>query len=382
MALQDLIQEMNQGAPAVEPTPATPAQTTVVDPPVAQKAPETPATPTPEPQKTEPKPADIKSIINPEPQKSGGEPQATPTPAPVPDEVFNNRLSELTDGSLKSLGDFERVIGHYNELLEQAEKGFEPKFKDERAKLVYQLLDQSAGNEPEAAMRVLRALNFKPEGKSPKEILFERYQLDPKNSDLTPFKAQEYFDIEYDQKYGDLESNPLRQRQLDLEVRASLEEIQKVQNDFKTADQEPAQRNEKVERSLKTAVESFGGIKLAFSENPTENDFLNIAVDDPMELQAINAEILNPNQAYNDFIAQFDFNTPQGYEDLVRETYERRNHKEIRQRAYDQGIKLGRLQAIQEARNASTPRDVSNVGTPPAAGQKSFLDTWAEAKKA
>lgn len=354
MALQDLIKDFNETQGTLDPAPQP-------DPAPESIKPE----PTPEVKDEAPSPA---PTIKPE------EESVTPTPDPVPD-VFTSRLSELTGGKVKSAEDFSRVMGHYSQLVEQAEKGFEPKFKDERAKLVYQLLEQNAGKEPEAAMRTLRALNFTREGKSEKDVLFEAYLLDPKNSDLTPIKAQEYFEYEYTQKYQDLEENPLRRRQLELEVRDALGTIEKVKSDFQGP--EPV-NTEKVEKALMGAIGSFGGVQLQFAENAKEGEMLNLVVDDPVELQAIQREILNPQDAYNEFLSQFDFNSPQGWEDFVRETYERRNHKEIRQKAYDQGIKQGQLMKINEIRNQSAPGDVSR-SQPGQQKEKTLFEAWGAA---
>lgn len=376
--LQTLIRELNENK-GQEPV-ATPAATPVPE--------TTPAGPTQQsqPAQNEPKPvAEPKKDEKPAAQATtipDGSPDATPvaTPEPKIDEPFIARLSELTDGSLKSVEDFGRLIDRYNQLEEEATKGFEPKFKDERAKLVYQLLEQSAGQEPEAAMRVLRALNFKREGKTDKDILFEAYLVDPKNADLTPIKAQELFDLEFDSEFSDLDNNPLKKRQLDLRVKDSLTAIERVQSDFKAADQEPAARNEKVEATLNGVLAEFGGVEFAFSDNPQDSELLKIVIEDPAELQAIQKEILNPHDAYNELLAQYDFNTRQGYADFVRETWERRNHKKNRLLAYEQGAKNERIKMTNEIRNASAPGDVSRT-TPANPQSKGFLDSWVDAKK-
>lgn len=381
--LQSIIKQLNDSQ-GKEPAPSAPPAPAATQPPAEPPKPPvptqtTPAKPAEEPKKDE-KPAPQASQIKPEGSPEG-QPPAAPEAVPEADTAFNSRLSELTDGTLTSIDDFGRLIDRYNQLEEEAAKGFEPKFKDERAKLVYQLLEQNAGNEPQAAMRILRALDFKKEGKTEKDILFEQYLLDPKNSDLSPMKAQEYFDLDFEQKYGDLEANPLRKRTLEIDVRNALAEIEKVQSDFQVADQPAAQRNPQVEAAVKGAVSGFGGIQLAFSDNPQEAELLKIAIEDPAELQSLQEEIFNPDKAYNDFIGQFDLNTPQGFDDLVRELWERRNHTRIRQLAYEQGAKNERIKMALELRNSSTPGDISKT-TPANPAAKSFEQTWLDAVNA
>src|SRR5690348_14431538 len=147
--------------------------------------------------------------------------------------IFGESLSVLTDGHLKTVDDLVGILNHYNELLTQAEEGFKPKFKDERAKKVYQILEGAQGSETAAAMRTLRALNFNPEGKTPKDYLFEAYLLDPKNSDLSETRAARLFEEEYNDLYGDIEGNDRKTRQLELKVKEAKAMIDQVQNDFK-----------------------------------------------------------------------------------------------------------------------------------------------------
>lgn len=181
MALQDIIEQMNSGGaeapvethpagqipePQKQPTPAAATTQPTVTPPV----PPTPPTPTEtipaQPQKNTTVPA----------EPNNATPPATPNEdLDIPTEKVYGYLSKVTGGTIKSEEEFAGMINHYNELLEQAEQGFQPKFKDERAKLVYQILAENEGREPEAAMRTLRAISFNPEGKSAKDVLFEAY---------------------------------------------------------------------------------------------------------------------------------------------------------------------------------------------------------------
>lgn len=411
MSLADTLKDLNENGgqtpaaatpPAAPQTPITPAASTPVAPVIppatpaapAAQVPPTPAIPKPAtPVGTIPKdppfvkqpPAQAAAPVTPAP---GATPPATDvvpqaqTPQEISDDVFHAHLSKLTGGSVKSVSEITALVERYSQLEEQAKKGFEPKYKNERAKVVHQVLDKYVGQEAEAGMRILRAMNFKPEGKSEKDFLFEAYLLDPKNSDLPPLDAQRYFEAEYDAKYSDVENNLLQQRDKVQAVRAAKEAIASIQKDFVVADQQPAQISQEVESAIKGALENFGGVRLAFSDNPAENELMSIPVDDPQVLAAIQEEITSPDKAYNEFVSQFDFSTEEGYQELVREIYQRNNHREIAQQAFAHGAKLERIKVLNELRNASTPQDISNVGTPPPAAKQSFLGTWEGAQKA
>ncbi len=377
--LSELIQEIGSGQMEAEPTPpVTPAP---VAPP-APKAPESSIISKTE----EPKGSEVLPKTPIEQPTNTGEPANTPPPATdedVPDEKFYGRLSKLTDNTIKSEQDFVGLINHYNELLEQAEKGFEPKFPNERAKWAYKILTESQGSEPEAAMRTLRAINFDPKGKQPREILFEAFLQDPNNSDLGPSDAERYFNAEFEAKFDDVEGNPLKERQLAIAVREATNSLQKIRDEFTATESGPRQISQEVESSITQSVEDFGGVRLAFSDNPQESEYLNMPIEDPQELQALKQDALNPQEWWQNFLTGFETDKGFDYKNFIREFHEMRNHQKKAQLAYDHGFKLGQLAKINEARNASNPKDISKAGSPGQgnAGPKSVLDAWEQAER-
>ncbi len=388
MDLAETIKNLNESGGQETATPPAAAPSTPPAQPAASTPPAEPAKqPAAQPTPAATIPKDPSFVKQPPAQAAApgtpapGTPPAAAAEPEISEEIFNTHLSKLTGGSFKKLEEISSFVERYEQLEEQARKGFEPKFKDERAKVVYQLLNQNAGQEPEAAMRTLRALNFKPEGKSDKDFLFEAYLLDPKNSDLTPLDAQRYFEAEYENKYSDSDDNLLQQREKVQAVRNAKEAISAIQNSFAVADQQPAQISEEVEGAITGALENFGGIKMAFTDNPSDNDFLEIPVDDQEVMAAIREEITSPDKAYNDFIGQFDFSTQQGYDDLSKELWMRKNHQLVAQKAYEHGAKIERIKVLNEIRNASAPGDISQVAAPAAAGRQSFLQAWEGAQK-
>lgn len=373
MALQDIIEQMNSGGAEVPvETPKEPAQTP------------TPATPTPEPaqpEPTEPVAAQPpKDTTAPAGTNNATQPAKPDEDLDIPTEKVYGYLSKVTGGTIKSEEEFASMVNHYNELLEQAEQGFQPKFKDERAKLVYQILAENEGREPEAAMRTLRAISFNPEGKSAKEVLFEAYLLDPKNSDLGPIEAQKYFEAEYEDKYSDVEGNPIKERQQALAVREANEAIKKIKDSFKATDEPVRQISEQVESAISSAVEKFGGVKLAFTDNPQESDYFTMAVE-PQELQALKQDALNPQEWWAKFLQGFETEKGFDYQSFIREFHEMRNHHKKAELAHKNGFKLGQLAKINEVRNASDPKRIDQAQPAGPGGNKSIYDVWEAAKK-
>lgn len=312
---------------------------------------------------------------------------APPVVAPVPDEQVYTRLNELTEGSIRSEDDLIGFINHYNELLQQAEEGFQPKFANDQAKLAYDLLMKAgSGKELEAAERTIRALKFPVDKADDRDILFEAYRQKPVNSDLSDAEAIKYFNAEYEQKYTDLDNNLVQKRAHAVEVKEARESISKLKSDFTAAQAQPAeakQRNLEVEQSIAQVVDNFGGVKLSFSDNPSEEDYLTLPVTDQKELAALKDSILNPGDWYQNFLDSF--NTPKGYdyEGLARAKYEMNNGPAIRRAAFEHGKKLGALAQINKDRNA-TPKELAqlggNNGAPAPAAKKSFMETWEDAK--
>lgn len=400
----ELIAEMNRTG-GVEPTPAPAAPAPSIPEPAPAAATPEPAkpasaTPAPPPETKKEEeykvqdPAFVKRVEEPVKETQTAEPapgepaKPATTPEPDPtvenDEIVFNRLSEMTNGALKSEEDLLGHFNDYNALLEEKEKGFEPVFKDERAKMAYQLLANSPGTELETAERTIRALRLDIGKLEPKEALFNAYLLDPKNSDLTPLQAREYFEAEYDEKYPDLE-NPLIKRKHEVDAREAKQAINKIQTDFKAPETQAQEVSQDVIDSIGQTVENFGGIKMAFTDNPQESDYLTIPIKDEGELHQLHENALHPNEWLNKHMNQFlGDNGRFDYQGYIQDFYEMVNHKAIRQQAHDHGLKLGKLQKINEDRNQQTPQEIANLGKSapaPVEKPKSFMEAWESAER-
>lgn len=390
----EIISEMNRNAgqepaPVPEPVQNTPEPAKAPEPkaPPAAAAPE-PKAPEPKEEEEEyqiPDPAFVRKDEKPSestPAAEPGEPaKPTDEPAGGNDESVFNRLSEMTGGTIKSEEDFVGTINHYNELLEQAEKGFEPKFSDERAKWAYQLLTNNPGTELETAERTIRALRLDVKTMEPKEALFNSYLLDPKNSDLDPSTARQYFEAEYEEKYPDLDENPLAKRRHEVASREAKQAIEKLQQEFQAAEPgKPQQVAPEVIEAIGKTVENFGGVKIAFTDNPQEDDYLTVPVTDD---KALRQNVESPSEWLNEHMNQFiEPNGGFNYEAYTQDMFEMINHKAIRQQAFDHGVKKGLKDKINQDRNQQTPQDIAKSASSapaPVDKPKSIYDAWEKA---
>jgi hypothetical protein len=410
----DLLREMNEEYTqnrndlTQPPAPgATPPAATTEQPATPTPGTPPPAATTPAGKQTKPAPGTLPAKTNelpPDPSfvRKTDEPTETPAPAAgtppetgtppaeqaVPDELFYSRLSALTDGGLKQESDLVRLVNHYNELLDKEEKGFEPKFPNERAKMAYRMMQANPGKELETALRTARALQLGDQVDKlvPKELLFEAYRMKPENSDITNDpKVREYFEAEYADKFSDLENNLVQQRKHANEVREAKESIATMQKGWEAAEAPAQAISKEVVAALTNSVENFGGIRLAFSDNPQENEYLNIPVTDENEKRRLLDNALNPDKWFQQFFKSFE--GPQGYDyqGLARTMYMIDHLDELQQQAFDHGTRIENIRRIAKERNSSTPTDISRPGgTPPAPVQtnESFLGNWEKAQKA
>ncbi len=394
----EVVQTMNQGGVIDTPAPAEIPSQPASPPPVAPTpAATTPATtPVVPPEKKESSLTDPEWAIRnksatpeaPASHETSATPasQATPaTPAPVDDTVFFGRVSEMTRGQIKSEKDFAGFMEKFNSLADQVQKGVQPKFGSERAKLAYDILQKNPGQELDAAIRTATALKIaeKLPTMSDKDKLFNAFMLDPLNADLSLDDMKGVFDAQYEKRYGDAETRDiLTKREHDIAVRQAAEAIQKVQSEFKVTQVEPERISQEVVSSVDKVLTEFGGVKLSFSDNPSENEFLTIPIMDDQELAQIKEDVLDPGKWHQNFLQQFEL--PNGgfnYEGYIQERWERENHKAIRLQAYEHGEKMGRLKYINEQRNATPPAEIADRGRPPIqqAAKPSIFHQWAEA---
>lgn len=407
-SIAELVQSMNQGG-SIESPPETPAAVETPAQPATPAVPATPQTPaaatpaattpaqTPvvpqenkESSLTDPEWAARNKPATPETPASTETPatpasQATPaSPALVDDTVFFGRVSEMTRGQIKSEKDFAGFMEKFNSLADQVQKGVQPKFESERAKLAYDILQKNPGQELDAAIRTATALKIaeKLPTMSDKDKLFNAFMLDPLNADLSLDDMKGVFDAQYEKRYGDAETRDiLTKREHDIAVRQAAEAIQKVQSEFKVTQVEPERISQEVVSSVDKVVSSFGGVVLSFSDNPSDNELLNIPIMDDNELSQIKEDVLDPGKWHQNFLQQFEL--PNGgfnYEGYIQERWERENHKAIRMQAYEHGEKMGRLKYINEQRNATPPAEIADKGRPPINSQqsKTFFETWGE----
>lgn len=411
-SVQDIIRDLNENQGLEKSTPPPTPASAALEPPQPAKPspaagqsnaapPGNPPTPTDDSDSTNPSgTATSKSLPPKDPafvrgnadQTQPASTEAGKAPengaSPAEDHVVFNRLSEMTSGAIKSEKDFRAMVDRYNELVEEAEKGFQPKFRNERHKLAYDLLaNVPEGREIEEARRTLHTLSLDVDKLSPKEKLFEAYLLDPDNADLTRERAWEYFELDYDRRFADAETDKLVERALEKEVRKATETIAKVQKDFLAARESaevPEGPSDEVVSAVQRAVKGFGGLEMAFSDDASDEDVLRIPEDDPAELQRLQEYAMDPGKWWNHIIEQFQTDKGFDYEGFTRELYELANHRKIKALIYNHGFERGKALQIAKDRNSSSlNKDAAlNHGRVPAAPSKeasSFQEAFAKA---
>lgn len=271
------------------------------------------------------------------------------------------RLSELTEGAVKSEKDFVDLVNHYNELVTAAQEGFKPKFRNDAHKHAFELLASAAeGKELETGRRTLHTLSLDTSTLKGKDLLFQGFLLDPDNADLSGDpNAREIFEKWYEKSFSDPE-DVLIKRNIQKAERQAKELIEKTQKDFKDkaviATEEP-KVDPKVMQSVKNAVDGFGGFKLAFSENAPEDELLNIPVDDPKEFETLERYVTNPQNFWSDLMQQFTGPTGFDYPGFVGRMYEFMNLEKTRTRIFEHGKKMGQRAQVNRDRNSSTRED-------------------------
>lgn len=402
-SVADLIRDINQNSGA-SPAPPTPDTQTPAPPdtPPATPKPAAPATPdvtppassTTPPAKTIPKDPEwanrnnkSQSTAGNEPAPKTGEPDKTGQPDPEVEQKTYGRLSELTGGAIKSEQDFNGFLTRYNELVQMAEEGFKPKFRNNAHKHAFDLLAGAPeGQELDVARRTLHTLSLDTSKLKGKDLLFEGFLLDPDNSDLSRQEAWDIFDAHYEKRFASAETDLLTKRELQKEERKAKEMIEKTQGDFKTASSKAAEEPQvdpKVMASVKKAVDEFGGIQMSFTENASENELLNIEVSDAEELAKLDRYVRNPQEYWNDLVQAHTTDNGFDYPGFVRTMYEHANIEKVKRLTYDHGYKQGKLAQLNKDRNSTPPGetvlDRSRVPAGPKKEAGSFHEAFEQA---
>lgn len=403
--VQDIIRDMNvsQGLEKSTPPPAASPEPAPTQP----AKPSTPTQPTvkaQDPDNPEPKPSGnvtSKSLAPQDPAfvrnaddtsqtpPTEGDPAPPTTDAdPAEDVKVFTRLSDLTGGAIKSEQDFRETIEHYNQLLTEAEEGYQPKFKSEAHRLAFDLLaNVPEGQEMETARRTLHTLSLDVSKLSDKDKLFEAYLLDPNNQDLTREQAWEYFDLDFEKRFANASDDKLVERELRIQARKAEETIAKTQKDFMAARESaetPEGPNEEVASAVSKAVKGFGGLELAFAENASGDDLLRIPVDDPAEVQRLQDFASDPSKWWKELVNEFSTKDGFDYEGFTREIYELSNHRKIKTMIYNHGFDRGKATQLAKDRNSSSMNKDSalNRGRVPSAPTKepaSFAEAFGQA---
>ena len=228
-------------------------------------------------------------------QQEPGEEPIAQDPIPAEDdwnqeeqeEIFNEHLADYTQNQIQSIQDINNLIAENERLKNQPQQ---PEFTSESAKQLFEFAQNSA-NPLAMGRNYLQAVALDVPSLNDKQKLFEAYVLDEQNSDLTREQAVEYFNEEYEQKYGDAEESLMQKRQLTLDVRAAETKIKSIQEqalsaqtkDSETAPSEgptPEQLDE-IHGSIDQSLEQMAAISIPAGDDNAFN--FEVSSEDDLE---------------------------------------------------------------------------------------------------
>ena len=329
------------------------------------------------------------------------EDQETPPATPAEDQTPEaqeqragnafNYLNELTDGAITNLGEFDGFVNHYNELLEQSQQGFEPKFENKRTEWAYNVMAKAPkGEELKTALRQLQVLTLDPNILSEQQLQFEAYMLDPDNRDLSREEGWDYFLVDYDKKYDPnaMAEDPRLKREHTVATNRGRDLIKKAQDDFESisvnegTDTDTSADTTEVKNEVNNAVNNFGGVAIAFSDDAAEGDRLEIPVEESQRNQLMQ-NALDFQGWWKTHIQSFVDPTSGrfDYGSFAREVYEMTNHHQIKQSSFEHGFKMGASSVTNVAKNrqpAPGSKDIADAGGAVPAVKPQGAQTFAE----
>ncbi|HDZ27734.1 MAG TPA: hypothetical protein ENH65_14640 [Candidatus Aminicenantes bacterium] len=317
--------------------------------------------------------------------------------------ILWDRLSELTEGSIKTEADFVSFAKNYNRLVEDSDKESKPKFETERSQWAYELLANSPGQEFETAQSTMRVLGLPLDKMSAKELQFEAFKLEPKHRHLNGDELDTLFDSGYEQFEG-MEGDAVLSAKHKVATSEARDLLQKTQSEFQeriktdlskqSAKSEPVEIDPAIVSGIDGAIKEFGKEGLTFSfkglnDNideaikPLADDYTNMNLKmDEKTISELKNSALDPKAFWESIVnkhvdgEKFDFNG------LITELYQMKNMDQVRTEAMKAGFELGQISII---KNRQNPKQMVTGGSSKkgeAQEPKSLGEAWVKAKKA
>jgi hypothetical protein len=361
------------------------------------------------PSSAAPAPADVKKDAIPASGQQQQPPPAAGASAPAAKDApstAEDMMMDLSKLGFKSKAEFEEKWTKMPSLekriqeLSKYEQG--PVFASERAKFMYDWVNQVEGMEPERARQLLdiSGLDLKKEGPD-QTIRYHAFRLRPDNRNLTQGELEIMFKADELERYGDAsnEENPPTEVQ---KIRAkqatdlARKELSKVLEDFnsartavKTPEQEAKEKLEYIQH-LETQLKDFEGIPelVLNATNEKGEKFsgkLNFAIDKTKQLPTVREALADPNGWWDRKLEQY------GVVGAGKEQPDMRKFAELVTRieyqdslidqAYQQGHSDSLARLLADKRNLQDPSKTTDLPPGAAADEKIPKETHDEFKR-
>lgn len=185
------------------------------------------------------------------------------------------RVAQVSNGKVRDEETLSKLLESYDQLQAQASQPREPEFETAGQKQAFEFLKGWKGNEVQGLQRFLEVQNLNLQDMSAKDKLFEAFRLDPNNAGLGADRARRIFDQKYEQQFGDVEGDELKNWELEQEVKKAESTLGKIKSDFEEAmkpkPEEPDDNHQERLQQLSSVADGYTGIKLSFEDGSPVN---------------------------------------------------------------------------------------------------------------
>lgn len=339
------------------------------------------------------------------PEKQEGKPSETKesktTPSETEQGVIFNQLSEMTGGAIQNADDLSNALDTINQYQNLIQNPPEPKFPNERAREIYNMI---VGNEngvdtaQAEFFREAQIMTVDPDRMDPREVQFQGWLLSDEARTVPAEQRKEYFDLLMEEKYGDaLEdlNDPENKRaklKFDVATNQAKEAILNAKQDFLSKRQgaKPSPQQVEAEKRVNQDIENyFSSIKgFDFDFNPEGSDealnvfhesladvdrerYIRMAKDPSLLIQE------KFNQFYNEENNQFDI---EGFSQWV---YAADNVFSLMTKLQNFGYGLGNAAKVKALNNAPSKATNQNAQASPeeVESKGGFVGAFREALK-
>lgn len=261
-----------------------------------------------------------------ETSKEETEEQQDPEPRELTQDEINDFLSNNFEG-IQSLDDVKSLIEKNKELEQKANEG--PKFEDENKQQLWNAIN-NAEEYGVSVDHALRVQSLDVDNLDYKTALYEDFLQDPQNATLSREEAREYFEADFEEKYGSEEDEDSQNRQQQLKLKrdgasaqSKLKDIKEKlgqsatpatnsddtstkekSDEEKQQEQQAQQYQEELQQNINEYIDSFGGLQYQFDDNA---DAISFPVDkfNEKDLNTIKQYAMDPSQMLNDWLQEY-----------------------------------------------------------------------------